>query len=118
MMKNLGLPAAIIAILASSRPSISQDAFLPIEQVVTTLADGRPWTVNAPDGKKLSFTFNADHTASIRGPLPVPLSITWFVGGDELCLATPKGAKCLRFQQVPGGLQGWDDDKKDMKLVR
>jgi hypothetical protein len=119
MKTKLWLAAVSIAIVASSS-SFAKDgqAFLPPQSAATVLADGQPWSALDPDGKTLKFTLRPDGTGSIRGPLPFTLSVTWEVKGDAMCISGKMGTRCLRFREVPGGLQGWDGDKPDLKFSR
>ena len=116
---HLRLAAAAAAIFASNPTFAAQDqAYLPAQKAATILADGVPWSADAPDGKSLKFTLKKDGTGSIRGPMPFTLSITWAVKGDAMCISGKMGTRCLRFREVPGGLQGWDGDKPDLKFSR
>ncbi|WP_028731447.1 hypothetical protein [Rhizobium leguminosarum] len=112
------LAGAVIAVLAASPSFSAQKQFLPSEKAAAILADGAPWSALAPDGKTLKFTLKKDGTGSIRGPLPFMLSITWTVKGDAMCISGKMGTRCLRFRSVPGGLQGWDGEKPDLKFSR
>ena len=118
-MKISLLAAASIAILASSASFAAQgQAFMAPQKAASVLADGVPWAAATPDGKTLKFTLKKDGTGSIRGPMPFTLSISWTVMGDQMCITGKMGTKCLRFQAIPGGLQGWDGDKKDLTFSR
>ncbi|MGC5841126.1 hypothetical protein [Mesorhizobium abyssinicae] len=37
---------------------------------------------------------------------------------DQICISGKRGTRCLRFREAPGGLQGWDGDKPDLKFSR
>ncbi|MEK1933386.1 MAG: hypothetical protein AAAC47_27135 [Pararhizobium sp.] len=119
MKTKLWLAVVSVALLASS-PSFAEEgqAFLPPQRAAAVLADGVPWSALAPDGKTLKFTLRQDGTGSIRGPLPFSLSVTWTVKGDAMCISGKMGVRCLRFREAPGGLQGWDGDKPDLKFSR
>ncbi|AWI56998.1 hypothetical protein [Sinorhizobium fredii] len=119
MKTNLRLAVTCATIVAAG-PSIAAEgqAFLPPEQAAAVLADGQPWSALAPDGKTLKVTLKKDGTGSIRGPLPFTLSVTWTVKGDGVCINGKMGTRCLRFNEVAGGLQGWDGDKPDLKFSR
>jgi hypothetical protein len=119
MKMHLRLAAAAIAILTSSSAfAAEKQAYLPAEKAAAILADGLPWLANAPDGKTLKVTLNKDGTGSIRGPMPFTLSLTWSIKGDTMCILGKMGTRCLRFREAPGGLQGWDGDKPDLKFSR
>lgn len=118
-MTHLRLAAAAAAFFASSLSFAGQQqAYLPPANAAAILADGVPWSALAPDGKTLKFTLRKDGTGSIRGPLPFTLSVTWAVKDDTMCISGKMGTRCLRFQAIPGGLQGWDGDKPDLRFSR
>ncbi|EJL52516.1 hypothetical protein PMI09_03824 [Rhizobium sp. CF122] len=119
MKKQRWIVVAAIAMLAAS-PSLSAQgqAFLSSPKAAEILADGAPWSALAPDGKTLEFILKKDGTGSIRGPLPFTLSITWTVKDDAMCISGKMGTRCLRFREAPGGLQGWDGDKPDLRFSR
>ncbi|SCW88927.1 hypothetical protein SAMN02927900_06168 [Rhizobium mongolense subsp. loessense] len=119
MKIGLRFAAASVAILASSTSfAAGGQTFLPPQKAAAILADGAPWSALAPDGKNLKFTLRNDGSGSIRGPLPFTLSVTWTLKDDAMCISGRMGTRCLRFQEVPGGLQGWDGDKPDLKFSR
>ncbi|OWV85272.1 hypothetical protein ATY78_26030 [Rhizobium sp. R635] len=118
MKTYLRLAALAVAALAASPSFSQQEQFLPSPKAAAILADGAPWSALAPDGKTLKFTLNKDGTGSIRGPMPFTLSVTWTVKDDAMCISGKMGTRCLRFRSVPGGLQGWDGDKPDLKFSR
>lgn len=110
---------AIGAVLASTTVFAATDqTYVPAERAAAILADGQPWSALAPDGKTLKFLLKKDGTGSIKGPLPFTLSVTWTVKGDTMCINGKMGEKCLRFKVAPGGLQGWDGEKADLRFSR
>ncbi|RWH94070.1 MAG: hypothetical protein EOR51_11205 [Mesorhizobium sp.] len=113
------LRALLLALLAAS-PSFAAEsqAFLPARKAAAVLADGRPWSVNAPDGKTLKFTLKKNGTGSVSGPMPFRLTVSWTVMGETVCITGRMGTKCLRFSEIPGGVQGWDGDRPDLKFSR
>ncbi|MFT4182200.1 MAG: hypothetical protein QM636_09825 [Rhizobium sp.] len=119
MKMHLG-PAALAAAILAASPVFAAEgpAYLAPQKAAGILADGNPWLADAPDGKTLKVTLNKDGTGSIRGPLPFTLSVTWTIKGETMCISGKMGTKCLRFREVPGGLQGWDGDKPDLKFGR
>jgi hypothetical protein len=119
MKFSLRLAAASTTILTAI-PSFAAKgpAFLPPQQAVAILADGRPWSADAPDGAALKITFKKDGTGSVSGPMPFSVSLAWTVKGDAMCISGKMPTKCLRFSEVPGGLQSWDGDKPDLKFSR
>ncbi|KAA3450319.1 hypothetical protein C7I87_11805 [Mesorhizobium sp. SARCC-RB16n] len=119
MKMKLLAAATSVPLLASGASFAAQEqAFLAPQKAAAILADGSPWSADTPDGKTLKFTLKKDGTGSIRGPMPFTLSITWTVRGDAMCITGKMGTKCLRFRDVPRGLQGWDGDKPDLKFSR
>ncbi|MBB3612652.1 hypothetical protein [Rhizobium sp. BK602] len=110
------LAAAILA--ASPALATEGQAYLAPQKAAAILADGDPWSADAPDGKTLKVTLNKDGTGSIRGPMPFALSVSWVIKGDTMCLSGKMGTKCLRFREIAGGLQAWDGDKPDLKFSR
>lgn len=111
------LATAAVAILASfaALAEEGQD-YLPPQKAAEAVADGVPWSAVAPNGRNFKLTLNKDGTGSVKGPFT--LSVTWVVKGEELCLSGTMMAKCLRFREIPGGLQSWNGDKPDLKLTR
>ncbi|WP_411197183.1 hypothetical protein [Rhizobium sp.] len=118
MKTHLRLAGAVIAALAASPAFSAQQEFLPAEKAAAILADGAPWSALAPDGKALKVTLAKDGTGSIRGPMPFAPSISWTVKDDAMCISGKMGTRCLGFRSAPGGLQGWDGDKPDLKFSR
>lgn len=115
------LATAAAALLASiSIAAFAEEArdYLPPEKAAEVLADGVPWSAAAPNGRNFKLTLNKDGTGSVRGGLPFTMSITWTIKGEAMCLSGTMMAKCLRFQETPGGIQSWDGDKPDLKLSR
>lgn len=118
MKAYLRLTAAVGAILVSIPAFGAEQNYLPVEKAAVILADGTPWSADAPNGRSFKLTLNKDGTGSIRGPLPIPLSTTWAVKGDALCISNRMISKCLRFTEIPRGFQGWEDGKLDLKISR
>lgn len=119
MNANLQLMTAAAAILISI-PSlaIADQAYLPPQQTASILADGTPWSASAPNGRTFKLTLNKDGTGSISGALPIAMSTNWAIKGEAFCLSNTMMSKCLRYSKIPGGLQGWDGNKPDLKLSR
>jgi hypothetical protein len=119
MKTHLRIATAAVAILAAT-PSFAAEgqAYLPPQQAAAILADGAPWSADAPNGRSFKLTLNKDGTGKIKGPLLFALSVGWSVKGDTMCLKNMMISKCLRFREIPGGLQGWNGDKPDLKLSR
>lgn len=116
--QQLYLIALVNIILAY--PSFADDSkvYLSPQKATAILADGKPWLSSGPDGKPLKLTLNKDGTGSINGPMPFKLSVKWFIEGETVCLNGLMGTKCLRFQEIAGGFQGWEGNKPEMKLAR
>ncbi|MDG4904533.1 MULTISPECIES: hypothetical protein [unclassified Mesorhizobium] len=120
MKIQLTLATAAVAIFASIPTSFAaggQD-YLPPQKAVAILADGAPWSASAPNGRSFKLTLNKDGTGSIRGPLLFTLSVNWAIKGDAVCLKNTMISKCLQFREIPGGLQGWNGGKPDLKVTR
>jgi hypothetical protein len=119
MKTNLRLAAACAVMLASSSSFAAKgQAFLSSQQAMAILADGRPWSADAPDGAALKITFKKDGTGSVSGPMPFSVSFTWTVKDEAVCISGKMPTKCLRFHGLPNGLQSWDGDKPDLKFSR
>ncbi|RTQ35597.1 hypothetical protein EJP69_14685 [Variovorax gossypii] len=113
------LSIAAIAVSASLATFADEvRVYLPPQKAAEVLADGVPWSAAAPNGRSFKLALNKDGTGSISGGLPFALSVTWEVKGETVCLSGTMMAKCLRFQEIPGGFQSWDGDKPDLKLSR
>ncbi|MGG7579768.1 hypothetical protein [Rhizobium sp. Nf11,1] len=119
MKTHVKIATAAVSILAASTTFAAQgQGYLPPQKAAAILADGAPWSADAPNGRSFKLTLNKDGTGSIKGPLMFALSVNWKFKGDTMCLNTTMMSKCLRFREVPGGLQGWNDDQPDLKLSR
>ena len=113
------LVVAVIALLTTITALAEEDdAYLPPQSAVAMLADGVPWSAVAPSGRTFKLTLNRDGTGSIRGAFLFALSVKWAVKGDAMCISGTLMSKCLRFREVPGGIQSWEGDKPDLKLSR
>ena len=113
------LGSVAISILAAGPVSAAKSpVYLPTQKAVAIVTDGLPWSAEAPNGRSFELTLNRDGTGSIRGVLPFTLSTAWTVEGDALCISNTMISKCLRFTEIPGGLQGWVGDKPDLKVSR
>lgn len=112
------LATAAVAILVSI-PAFAAEgrAYLPPQKASAILADGVPWSAEAPNGRTFKLTLNKDGTGSIRALL-LTLSATWTVKGEAMCISNAMMSKCLRFTEIAGGLQGWDGNKPDLKVSR
>ncbi len=110
--------AAAIMLAASHALAAQGPAYLQPQKAAAILADGAPWSADAPNGRSFKITLNKDGTGSIKGPMLFSLSVSWKVKGDTMCLNNTMMSKCLRFREIPGGLQGWNGDAPDLKLTR
>lgn len=118
-MKNRILMAILpIALAATCTFAAEGKTYIPSEKAAALLADGHPWSADAPDGKTLKITLNRDGTGSIKGPMPFTLSVKWSLVGEALCIDGKMGTRCLRFSETSAGLQGWDGNKPDLKFSR
>ena len=116
--KRLSLAAAVVAILLwSTTFGRGEVAYMPTETAAAIIADGVPWSAESPNGRTFKLTLNKDGTGSIQALL-FTLSVSWTVKGDAMCLSSTMMSKCLRFREIPGGLQSWVDAKPDLKLTR
>ncbi|OCK55422.1 hypothetical protein [Bradyrhizobium sp. LMTR 3] len=116
MKTHLRLAMAAVAVLAAI-PALAAERFLPAQKATAMIADGAPWSANAPNGRSFKLTLNKDGTGGVQGTL-FSQSVTWSVKGDAMCLSGTMMSKCLRFQEVAGGFQAWEGDKPDLKLSR
>jgi hypothetical protein len=118
------LTTALLATALSSitvTPTTAQQPaeFMTPQQAIKGVMDGRPWLATTAEGRDMQATFNADGSASIKGPFPVPMSGSWVVKGQDICLTVSMaGTKCLRFRTVAGGFDGWVGGKPDLTLRR
>lgn len=123
-MKTYPIVAAVLFVnqIAASTPTFGQTEqtpFLTSAQVSRFIMDGKPWSAQASDGKRLTITLNRDGTGSAQGPMPFAMSVTWEAKGETICIQTgPGGTKCVRFRRVPGGFEGWNGNLLDLKLTR
>ena len=96
----------------------AQPAYLPADNVALQLADGKPWTADAPTGRSFKLVLDSNGSGRIRGPLGFSISTDWAVVGDEICLENRLLSKCLRFSSISGGFQGWENGEPDLRLSR
>lgn len=110
--------AALVTSVAT--PAAGQNPqFLAPAQAVQVLMDGQPWSAQAANGRNIKITLNKDGTGSAQGPMPFPLSVSWEVKGEAVCLNVgPAGTKCLRFRKVADGFEGWLGNQVDLRLTR
>jgi len=114
---NLATAAAVVFSSVPVMADETQD-FLPPQEAIEILADGAPWSASTPTGRNFKLTLNKDGTGDLREALPFALSVSWTIKGEEVCLSSTMMAKCLRFREIAGGLQSWNGDKVDLKLIR
>ncbi|RVD38514.1 hypothetical protein EN742_17600 [Mesorhizobium sp. M4A.F.Ca.ET.020.02.1.1] len=119
MKIQLALATAAVAFLDSTATfAAGTQDYLPPGKAAAILADGAPRSASAPNGRSFKLTLNKSGTGSIRGPLLFSLSVNWALKGDAMCITYTMISECLRFREVPGGLQGWNGDKPDLKMTR
>jgi hypothetical protein len=107
----------LLAMAFAAAAHAQSPGFVSAGDAMQRLADGQPWAALTPEGRRAAIVFANDGTGQFRGPLT--LSLTWRVVGETLCLdISIFGRKCLRLREVPGGYQGWLDDKLDLTLTR
>ena len=109
--------AAVQLLMTVSSAAAEQQAFLPPQRAAMILADGAPWSADSPSGRSFKLTLNKDGTGGLQATL-FSQSLTGSIKGDAVCLSGTMMSKCLRFQQIPGGLQGWQGDQPDLKVTR
>jgi hypothetical protein len=86
-------------------------------EAVKAIVDGRPWSAVPAGGPSAKITLKKDGTGTFEGPLT--LSINWEVRGQEFCLILGfPGTKCVRFQRVENGFEGYAGGKLDLTLSR
>ncbi|MCP3446054.1 hypothetical protein [Bradyrhizobium sp. CCGUVB14] len=118
MKAHLRLAAAVAVRLLVATPALAQgQPYLPVQKAVGLLADGAPWSADAPNGRSFKLTLNKDGSGSVQATL-FTQSVTWSIKGDAMCLSGTMISKCLRFREIPGGLQAWEGDKPDLKITR
>lgn len=110
--------AACVALAPVHAMSAEKLTYLPPQSAASVLADGKSWSAQAVNGRTFKLTLTQDGAGAINGPLNFKLSLKWAIKGDTLCLSGTMISKCLRFQEIPGGLQGWNGDERDLKLTR
>ncbi|ARO26406.1 hypothetical protein TAL182_PB00058 (plasmid) [Rhizobium sp. TAL182] len=117
-MKRLTLAMAAVAVVAAA-PAFAAEgkAYLPPQTAAAIIANGMPWSAEAPNGRNFKLTLNKDGTGNIKGPLLFQLTLNWAVKGDAMCICGTMMSKCLRFREIPDGLQAWDGEKPDLKLT-
>lgn len=117
---SLATPVAALVATLVSAPALAaaEPSYLPSQRAAEILVDGGVWSAHAPNGRTFDLTLDRDGTGKIRGPMPFALSVKWTVKQDALCISGTMMSKCLRFQEITGGLQGWNGDKADLRLTR
>ncbi|MDD1520769.1 MULTISPECIES: hypothetical protein [Bradyrhizobium] len=118
MKAHLKLAAAVAVRILIATPALAQgQPYLPAQKAAGILADGTPWSADAPNGRSFKLTLNKDGTGSVRATL-FTQSVSWTIKGDAMCLSGTMMSKCLRFREIPGGFQAWEGDKPDLKISR
>ncbi|WP_226574021.1 hypothetical protein [Acuticoccus sediminis] len=118
-MKTSITIARAFFILARHTSAAEGQTRLPPQAAAAILADGAPWSAEAPNGRrKFDLTLNPDGTGRMRGPLFFSQNVNWRVEGPTICLASPFLEKCLEFREIPDGLQGWENGEPDLRLRR
>jgi len=113
-----GLAAAVAVQILAATPALAQgQPYMPIQKAVSMLADGAPWSADSPNGRSFKLTLNKDGSGSVSATL-FTQSVTWSIKGDAMCLSGTMMSKCLRFREIPRGLQAWEGDKPDLKISR
>jgi hypothetical protein len=111
------LAFAVFMLASQAAAQVPETAFVPVARAVELLADGRPWSAVAAEGRRAQIVLQKDGTGTFAGPMT--LSIAWRVEGETLCLAIPvAGTRCLRFREIAGGVQGFRDSRPDLALTR
>lgn len=119
-MNGKKLVWTVVAAALGSSPVFAAggDAFLQPQKAAEILTDGVAWSASSPTGRSFELTLKKNGSGTIRGALPVPLTVGWSVKGDAFCISGTMMSKCLRFKQIPGGLEGWEGNKPDLTLRR
>ena len=70
------------------------------------IADGRAWTISAPDGRSAKATFNPDGSARMRVGI-LSMRGSWRERSGRFCFTTPRqGERCMTLRAVGDGYRG------------
>lgn len=110
---------ALAALLAASvSVATAGDGYLPVDEALAALADGRPWTARRPDGEIVRLTLRPDGTGRFEGP--VTRAVTWSVRQAEICIVIgfPMGSRCLRLVRRAEGFDAHEAGRLAFALSR
>jgi len=110
-MRTLALALSLSILLAASIASA--------DALAATLADGQPWTIDAPMGGTMGMVFAPDGTGRVGSRL-LGQDFTWTVDGNVLCIAGLPGAAsgCMQLVSGDGGFVGQREDGQEFRLWR
>jgi hypothetical protein len=110
---TLTLLTLFAAVSASAQPP----QFLPANEAIRRVMDGRPWNGLTVSGRNAKITLNQDGTGIFEGPITI--AISWERKDEDICLNLKvAGTKCLRFRPVAGGYEAYAAGKLDLTFTR
>ncbi len=109
----LGALGIIMLLIGTSIPSALAD------NIVSGIADGKPWATTTSDGMSMWLTLNPDGTGNMSVAF-MSKPLTWIPTADGFCLnGLPDSAsKCIAMKQTAEGYVGIDKDGKTIELKR
>lgn len=110
------IACAVVASMSLGQASAQEPG---VGSPVVAIADGQPWTMSTPDGKKLRLTLHDDGTGRIEGG-PVPLTPKWRATPDGFCM-TPSplmGERCMVLEPTSAGYVARRQDELTFSLTR
>lgn len=88
------------------------------ESLAYTLADGKPWASNGPNGRKVTLTFFPNGKVKMKMGM-MSQNLTWQPTKDGLCIiSTPRGDQCMRLEQTDNGFVGFNGDEPSFVFAR
>jgi len=97
--------------LTLATPALAND-------VAISIADGSPWQMQDPSGRRSEITLQPDGTGRVRAGL-IGVRATWVSTADGLCLTTrPLGTTCLVLSRGSNGFLGISEDGGRFTFVR
>jgi hypothetical protein len=111
------LMLALTALFAAIPAFAQSPQFLPADEAIKRVMDGRPWNGLTATGRNARITLNRDGTGTFEGP--VTMSISWERKDEDICLNLKiAGTKCLRFRPITGGYEAYAANKLDLTFSR
>ncbi|AZL59527.1 hypothetical protein EI545_12200 [Tabrizicola piscis] len=112
-MKTIRILQAVTLVVAISLPLAAN-----AESPASTVADGKPWNLTAPNGRKMAITFFQDGKVKMKMGM-MSRNMTWQPTKEGICLiGTPNGDRCMRLEPTANGFVGFNGEEQTLTLSR